>query len=215
MSRKSKIKIIIADDHAIVRKGLVQIISEMPEFQLLDEATNGMELLEKVKKNPPDIIVLDIAMPKMSGWEVIQHLEKKFSKIRVIVLSVSSEEDYAIQFYKAGAWAYLTKDSAADQLVKAIKKVAQGERFISANIADKLILSLNEQYKPPPHGKLSPREFQIFCMIAGGKTLTEIAKDLSLGVATIGTYRNRVLNKMELENNAQLTNYAYKNKILS
>ena len=208
------IRIIIADDHAVVRKGLVQIIDETPGMELIYQAGDGDEVLEKLPGLGVDVLLLDINMPGQTGWEVMQKVYNDHPDIKVVILSVSSEENYAKQFYKAGAAGYLTKDSAPEQLVEAIRKVAYGGIYISQNFAEKMVVSLLRPSDKALHENLSPRELQIFCMIGAGKTLTEIAKELELGVGTVGTYRSRILAKTTLKNNAQITNYAFKNNLV-
>jgi DNA-binding NarL/FixJ family response regulator len=208
------IKIIIADDHAMVRKGLIQIIDETLDLQLIDQAGDGIELLEKLPGQDVDVLLLDINMPGQAGWEVIHKVHHDYPSIKVVILSISSEENYAKQFYKAGAVGYLTKDSAPEQLVEAIRKVADGGIYVSQKFAEKLVSGLKNDSDKAPHEDLSPRELQIFCMIGSGKTLTEIANELNLGIGTVGTYRSRILAKTTLKNNAQITNYAFKNKLI-
>ena len=208
------IKIIIADDHAVVRRGLIQIIDENEDLELVDQASDGVEVLTKLSRNDVDVLLLDINMPGQTGWEVMHKVNSEYPNIKVIILSVSSEENYAKQFYKAGASGYLTKDSAPDQLVEAIRKVAEGGVYVSQKFAENMVNGLKDDLEKSLHEKLSPRELQIFCMIGSGKTLTEIADELSLGVGTVGTYRSRILSKTTLKNNAQITNYAFKNKLI-
>jgi len=208
------IKIIIADDHAVVRKGLIQIIDETPGLQLIDQAGDGNELLSKLVGQDVDVLLLDINMPGQTGWEVMQKVHHEYPDLKVVILSISSEENCAKQFYKAGAAGYLTKDSAPEQLVEAIRKVADGGIYVSQKFAEKMVSSLKNDSDRALHENLSPRELQIFCMIGSGSTLTEIANELSLGVGTVGTYRSRILAKTTLKNNAQITNYAFKNKLI-
>ena len=153
-------------------------------------------------------------MPGQAGWEVIHKVHHDYPSIKVVILSISSEENYAKQFYKAGAVGYLTKDSAPEQLVEAIRKVADGGIYVSQKFAEKMVSGLKNDLDKAPHEDLSPRELQIFCMIGSGKTLTEIANELNLGIGTVGTYRSRILAKTTLKNNAQITNYAFKNKLI-
>ncbi len=208
------IRIIIADDHAVVRKGLIQIIDETPGMELIYQAGDGDEVLETLPSLDVDVLLLDINLPGQTGWEVMQKVHNDYPELKVVILSVSSEENYAKQFYKAGAAGYLTKDSAPEQLVEAIRKVADGGIYISQKFAEKMVSSLSSGSDKALHENLSPRELQIFCMIGAGKTLTEIATELELGVGTVGTYRSRILAKTTLKNNAQITNYAFKNKLV-
>ncbi len=210
----NKIKIGIADDHALIRMGLIQIIADNQDFELVLEAGDGAELLQKINGHNIDVILLDITMPKKNGWEVLEEINKHHPQIRVIILSVSSEEDFAIQFYKAGAVGYMTKDSAQTELVEAIRRVAEGGKYVSPNIAEKFVSVFSKGYDPLPHETLSPREFQIFLKLASGVSLTQIAADLNIAVPTVGTYRTRILIKMNLENNSQITKYAYQKKLL-
>jgi two-component system, NarL family, invasion response regulator UvrY len=212
--KQNKIKIAIADDHAVVRKGLIQIIEETQDMQLIDQAGNGDEILQKLSSLVVDVLLLDINMPGQTGWEVMHKVHSDYPEIKVLILSVSSEENYAKQFYKAGAVGYLTKDSAPDQLVEAIRKVAEGGVYVSAKFAESMVSGLQKDSDKALHENLSPRELQIFCMIGSGKTLTEIANELDLGVGTVGTYRSRILAKSTLKNNSQITNYAFKNKLV-
>lgn len=213
-TKQDQIRIIIADDHAIVRKGLVQIISETTDISVLEEAENGVELLEKIRALNPDVVVMDIGMPKKSGWDVMVQLKIDYPRLPVIILSVFPEEDYAVKFFQAGACGYLNKSTAPDLLVEAIRKVAGGGKFISPGLAEKLAFELGDESKKLPHEKLSPREFQVFCMIGSGKTVKEISQELALSIPTISTYRARLLEKMGFKTNSQLTNYAFKNKLL-
>jgi two-component system invasion response regulator UvrY len=212
--KNNKIKVIIADDHAFLRKGLVQIISETSDLEVVAEAKNGEELLEKIRIFDLDVVVMDVEMPKKSGWDVMLQLKIEQPKLPVIILSVFAEEDYAIKFFKAGASGYLTKTSAPELLVSAIKKVAQGGRFISPTLTELLAFELGQDTQKKPHENLSPREFQVFIMIASGKTVKEIANELSLSVPTISTHRAHILEKMNIKTNARITHYAFKNNLL-
>jgi DNA-binding NarL/FixJ family response regulator len=216
MKRKSshKTKIVIADDHAVVRKGLVQIISETSDLEVIAEAENGNTLLEKIRSLHPDVVLMDINMPEKSGWDVMLQLKSELPKLPVIVLSISPEKDFAVKFLKAGASGYLTKTSAPEQLVDAIRKVAGGGKFVSPTLAEKLAFDLTEDSEAPPHESLSAREFQVLGLIASGKTVSEIADELGVSVPTVSTFRARILEKMSMKTNAQLTHYAIKNDLL-
>ncbi len=211
---KDKIKLIIADDHAVVRKGLIQILSETSDIKVIAEVENGNDLIEKIREIQVDVALIDVGMPGKSGWDVLNQLRAEFPELPVMVLSISPEEDYAVKFYKAGASAYLHKTSAPSQLVEAIRKVARGGKYVTPEIAEKLAYNVDSSIEKKPHDTLSPREFQILCLIASGKTVKEIATELSLSGPTISTYRTRILEKMEMHSNAQLTNYAFKNKLI-
>ena len=214
MTPANKVKIAIADDHELIRMGLIQIIKDTPDFELVVEASNGAELLQKIENQRADIVLLDISMPEKNGWEVMEEIKQDFPDLKVLILSVSPEEDYAIPFFKAGASGYMTKESAQTELVEAIRKVAKGGKYVSPDMAEKFVSVFSKGYEPDPHELLSPREFQVFIKIASGVSLTNIAAELNLAVPTIGTYRARILTKLKLENNSQLTKYAYLNNLL-
>jgi DNA-binding NarL/FixJ family response regulator len=208
------INILIADDHAIVRKGLKQILAETPDMVVADEASNGYEVLEKVKKNDFDVLLLDISMPGKSGLDILKELKAEKPKLPVLVLSMYPEEQYAIRVLRAGASGYLTKESAPEELVVAMRKVAQGKKYVSPSLAEKLAFDLEMDTTKPPHEMLSDREYQVLCMIASGKTVGEIAENLLLSAKTISTYRARILEKMKMKNNAELTHYAIQNRLV-
>jgi len=200
------IKILIADDHPIVRQGLKQIISEEPAMQVLGEAQNSQEVLELVRKKNWDVVVLDITMPGRSGLDVLKELKTHRPRLPILILSVHPEDQFALRVLRAGASGYLTKESAPDVLVTAIRKVVAGRRYISATLAEKLAGELVGE-PGPVHERLSDREFQIMCMIARGKSLKEIAGELFLSPKTVSTYRGRILEKMGMASNAELTRY--------
>jgi len=208
------INIIIADDHTIVRAGLKQIISDFRDMNVIDEASDGQDLLQKIKKNKPDVILLDISMPGRNGLEILKQIKVEKPEIPVLVLSMHSEEQYAIRTIKAGASGYLTKEAASDKLIEAIKKVHSGGKFISSTLAEKLADNLLRDTGSVPHEYLTDREYQVFFSIASGKTVTEIAGEMFLSVKTISTYRRRILNKMDMKNNSELTRYAIENDLL-
>ena len=208
------IQILIADDHPIVREGLKQILEETPDMLVADEAGNAQEVLDKVWKNDYDVLLLDISMPGRSGLDIIKELKSAKPNLRVLVLSVHPEEQYAVRVLKAGASGYLTKESDPDELIAAIRKVSQGRKYVSASLAEKLAFELGMDTERPPHETLSDREYQVLCMIASGKPVKEIAKELSLSVKTVSTYRSRILEKMNMKNNAELTRYAIKHELV-
>lgn len=208
------IKIIITDDHPIVRKGLKEILAETKDIFSVDEAGNGWEVLEKVGKTDYDVVVLDLSMPGMSGLEVLKQLKKKKSSIPILVLSRHPEEQYAVRVLKAGADGYLTKESAPNELALAIQKIARGGKYISASLADQLASYIKDESGKKPHERLSDREFQVMSMLASGKTVGEIAREMALSVNTISTYRLRILEKMKLSNNAQIMHYALNEKLI-
>lgn len=201
------IRILIADDHAIVRAGLKQIIEGIPDMMLADEAANGWELLEKVRRSEFDVIVLDISMPGGGGMEVLKQLRIEKPRLPVLALSIHPEEQYGKRMLKAGAAGYLTKESAPDELVNAIRKVYSGGRYVSPHLAEKLAADLANRSDAPLHEELSDREYQVMIMIGNGKMITEIAGELNLSVKTVSTYRTRILEKMRMKSNAELTHY--------
>ena len=208
------IKILIADDHRIVREGLKQILAETSDMVVADEASNTQEVLKKVWDNEYDVLLLDISMPGRSGLDILKQLKSDRPKLSVLVLSMYSEEQYALRALKAGASGYMTKESAADELIEAIRKVSTGRKYISPSVAERLAFSLESGDERPPQETLSDREFQVMCMIASGKTIKAIADDLSLSIKTVSTYRARILEKMRMKNNAELTHYAIQNKLV-
>jgi len=208
------INILIADDHAIVRKGLKQILADTPDMTVADEASDGREVLDKIRKRQFDIIVLDITMPGMSGLDVLTLIKKEKPKLPVLVLSIHPEDQYAVRVLKAGASGYLTKDSAPEELVEAILRVSRGRKYISDSLAESLASELNKDDGEHIHNRLSHREFEVMCLIASGKTVREIAGRLYLSVKTVSTYRSRLLQKMGMKNNAELTRYALKNRLI-
>lgn len=204
------IKILIADDHAIVREGLKQIISETPDMVVAAEASNGEDVLEKVSANKYDVILLDISMPGRSGLDILRQLKIEKPKLPIMMLSVHPEEQYAVRALRAGASGYLTKESAPDELIAAIRKISQGRKYVSSSLAEKLAYELGIDVKKLRHEVLSDREFQVMCMFASGKTVKEIAAELSISIPTIRTYRIRILEKMKMKNIAEIIHYAVK-----
>lgn len=207
------IKVLIADDHAVVLEGLKQILSETPDIIVSAQATNGQEVLDKIRSNNVDVVVLDIAMPGRSGLDTLMHIKRERPTLPVLVLSVHPEDQYAVRVLKAGAYG-MTKDSAPDQLVAAIRKVVTGGKYVSPSLAEKLAFDLESDSGKPLHETLSDREYEVLCMIALGKTVKEIADKLSLSVKTISTYRARILEKMKMKNNAELTHYVIREGLI-
>jgi len=208
------IKILIADDHPVVRKGLREIIEETSDMKVADEASNGQEVLAKVFKKDFDVVLLDISMPGRSGLDILKELKSQLPKLAVLVLSIHPEEQYAVQVLKAGASGYLTKKSAPEELVTALRKVSTGGKYVSPSLAEKLASALETGIEKPPHETLSAREYEVMRKIALGKTVNEIAGELFLSPKTISTYRSRILEKMGIKNNAELIRYAIKNRLV-
>jgi DNA-binding NarL/FixJ family response regulator len=204
------IKVLIADDHTLVRKGLKQVLLDAGDIHKVDEAKDGIETLNKVNKGKYDLVILDISLPGRSGIDILKQLKCSHPSLPVLMLSMHPEEQYAVRSLRAGAAGYMTKESAPAELIDAIKKVAAGGKYITASLAEKLAGEIGADAEKQPHEILSDREYQVMCMIASGKTVKEIADDLNLSVKTISTHRSRILNKMQMDNNAQLTHYAIK-----
>lgn len=204
------IKVLIADDHAIVRSGLKQILAETPDIIVAGEAADARQALDQVQAEDFDALVLDITMPGRGGLDILKDLKRLKPKLPVLVLSMHAEEQYATRTLRAGAAGYLNKESAPEELVKAIRKVCSGGKYVSAAQAERMADELQSDSSKPPHEFLSNREYEILCLIASGRTATEVAHDLSISVKTVSTYRARILEKMNLATNAQLTHYAIK-----
>ncbi|PYS00152.1 MAG: DNA-binding response regulator [Acidobacteria bacterium] len=204
------IKVVVVDDHAVVREGLKRIISENPGMAVTGEAGDGNEALKIIQSESCDVVLLDITMPNKSGLDVLKQLHTESPRLPILVLSMHSEDQYAVRVLRAGAAGYLTKESAPAKLVQAIRKVVRGGKYVSPTLAEKLVMDLESNAQKPPHELLSDREYQVLCMIASGKTVSDIGEELHLSVKTISTYRVRILDKLQMKNNAELTRYAIK-----
>ena len=210
------IRILIADDHAVVRRGLKQIVADEPDLMVAGEAHSGQEALTLARGQHWDVVMLDISMPGRGGLEVLKDLKQERPGLPVLILSMHPEEQFAVRALKLGASGYLTKDSAPEELVRAIRKVVAGGRYVTASLAEKLAGNLvpDRQGDRPLHEILSDREFLVMRLIASGKSVTDIADELALSVKTISTYRARVLEKMGMKSNADLTRYAISNQLV-
>jgi two-component system invasion response regulator UvrY len=208
------IHVLIADDHAIVRQGLKQILADTADMVVKGEAENGVDAVRMARSGEWDVVLLDISLPDKNGIEVLKQIKKEHPKLPVLMLSTHTEDQYGLRALKDGASGYLSKLSAPAQLVTAIRQVASGRKYVSPELAEQLANAVNRDLERPLHESLSDREYQTLCMIASGKTLSEIASDLSLSVKTVSVYRSRLLEKMQLKNNAELTHYAMKNKLV-
>ncbi|MEW5890863.1 MAG: response regulator transcription factor [Pseudomonadota bacterium] len=209
------IRILIADDHAIVRQGLRHILSDTEDLVVAGEADNGVQALQLARQAEYDVVLLDVSMPDRNGIDTLKQLKKEFPRLAVLMLSMHPEEHYAIRALKAGASGYLTKQSAPEMLVSAIRQVAAGKKYVSPAVAEELANAISDDDGDKlPHEKLSDREYQTLCMIASGKTLTQIAEELNLSVKTVSVYRARLLEKMKLKNNAELTHYGLKHGLV-
>ena len=207
------IRIIIVDDHPVVRRGLKQILQEEPDVKVVGEAESAQEAFKIIRTIDCDAVVLDISLPGASGVEILKQLKYEYKKLPVLILSVHPEEQYAVRVMKAGASGYLTKESAPEELVKAIRKIISGGKYVSSSLAEKLMTDIDASGKPR-HEKLSDREFEIMRMIARGKAIKKIAEELYLSEKTVSTYRTRLLEKMNMTTNAEIFSYALKNKLI-
>lgn len=207
-------RFLIADDHTVVRKGLKQILLEAFPSALVEEVTDAESMLKMVFSQNWDVVISDISMPGRSGLEVLQQVKQHYPKLPVLILSVHSEDLYALRVLKSGAAGYLNKDSAPEQLVAAVNRVMQGKKYITPTIAEKLANSLDQDMGKSSHEYLSDREFEVLKLLAAGQAVSDIASRLSLSVTTISTYRSRIMVKMSLKTNAELTLYAIENKLI-
>ena len=214
MTDKATIRVFIADDHAIVREGLKQILAEQGDIVVAGEAENGLDAIKLFRKSRCHVMLLDISMPDRNGIDVLKQIKQERPDLAVLMLSMHREDQYAVRALKAGAAGYLTKQSAPRELVTAIRQVADGQKYVSATLAQALASQVGLDHDAPPHASLSDREFQTLTMIASGKTVSEIARDLSLSVKTVSEYRARLLAKMNLKTSAELTHYAIKNQLV-
>ncbi|WP_372636678.1 response regulator [Fodinibius sp.] len=209
------IKIIIADDHPIIREGIQRIVDGENDFHVIAEAKDGYEVLELLEREVPDILILDITMPGKSGLEILKEINEMYPDLPVLILSVHSEERFAVRALKAGAYGYLTKSSISEELIKAIRKIATEKRkYITSEVAEQLASQVDINQKTSRHEKLSDREFQVLCMIASGQSVTEIAEEFSLSPQTIHTYRSRIKEKMNLSSNVEMTRYAIEHNLI-
>jgi DNA-binding NarL/FixJ family response regulator len=208
------IRILVADDHTLFREGLKKVLEAERNMEVVGEASNGQETLEKAKETRPDIVLLDVSMPGRGGLETAQDLKKRVPGTRILMLSAHPEDHYAIRCLKGGADGYMTKDQAAERLIHAITKIRTGGKYVSSTLAEQMAFSLETELGRPPHESLSDREFQVMRMIASGQTVSEIGVELCLSVKTVSTYRARILQKMKFRNNAEIMQYALKQSLV-
>jgi len=208
------IKILICDDHKIVRDGLKQILLQLPGKVSIDEAGTGNQAFLLFKEDVFDIVILDISLPDKSGLEVLQSIKEKWPATNVLMLSMLPQEQYAVRALKLGASGYLTKDTASEELLLAVKKISEGGKYISQSLAESLALNLNQDKYAQKHDILSGREFEIMIKLANGKSLQEIGKELFISDKTVSTYRSRIMEKMELTKNTELTRYCIENNLI-
>jgi two-component system, NarL family, invasion response regulator UvrY len=204
-------RIVIVDDHAIVRRGLRQILADSPDLAVTAECAGGQELLRLLDKERFDLALMDISMPGRNGIDLLKQVKGMAPDMPVLILSMHPEEQYAIRALKSGASGYVTKETAPDELVNAIRKVSLGGHYVSSSLAERLAFSLSHEEAKMPHELLSDREYQILCLIASGKTVKEIGEHLHLSIKTVSTYRTRLLTKMHMKSNAELSTYAIRN----
>lgn len=207
-------RVAIADDHVLVRRGLAELLREMADLEVVAEAASGDELLALVRRERVDVVVMDMSMPGPNGLDLVKSLRAEFPRLPVLVLSAHPEDQYAVRVVRAGAMGYLTKESAEADLVEAVRRVAGGKRFLTRTLAEALLDALDADPDADPHAALSDREFQVLRLLASGMTVGGIADQLSLSVKTISTYRTRLLQKMGMSNNAELTRYAIENDLI-
>lgn len=207
----SPLRVLLVDDHAVVRRGLREIIEEFFSGAEFGEASNGQECVAHVSAGPWDVVILDISLPGRGGLDVLKDIRRLQPHVPVLVLSVYPEEQYAVRVLRAGASGYMTKESAPNDVVGAIRKVIAGGKYVSATLAERLVSELGSPAPQQQHERLSDREFEILLMIASGKRVSDIARQLNLSVKTVSTYRNRILQKMDMATNSDLTRYVVTN----
>lgn len=207
------IRVLIADDHPIVRQGVQKIVDATPDMRVTSEAVDARQTLERAASDPVDLVLLDLAMPGADGLDVLKDLKRTRPQLPILVLTMYSEEQFAIRALKAGAGGYLTKDAVPDELVRAIRTVVGGRHYISSTLGDRLAVTLVEGSTDLPHENLSDREYQVFRRIASGRTNREISTELKLSIKTVATHRGRILEKMGLRSNAELVSYAIRNRL--
>lgn len=210
----STTRIIIADDHTIFREGLKQVIARTATMTVVGEAADGAELLAKIRSEEFDLVILDISLPGRSGLDILADIKGIRPKLPVLILSMHPEEQYALRAMRSGASGYLTKGSSSQELIEALQKISLGKKYVSPSMAELLVSRFDSNSEVPLHERLSSREFQVLCMIARGATPKKIAEDLMVGIKTVNTYRVRILQKMGMKSNAELTRYAVEQNLL-
>lgn len=208
------LKVLVADDHTLIREGLKKILKTAEDISFVLEAQNAREVIEQINKEALDVVIMDISLPGKSGLELLKDVKKDHPKLPILILSMHPEERFAIRALKAGASGYITKESAVEELIKAVRKVVQGKKYVSAGLAERLAVDLELDIEKPLHESLSDREYQILCMIASGKTVRQIAAELFLSKSTVTTYRVRILEKMNMKTDAELIRYALQNQLI-
>ncbi|MCL5028990.1 MAG: response regulator transcription factor [Bacteroidetes bacterium] len=206
--------ILIVDDHELIREGLKKVLHKQPDFIVAGEASNSADMFKQLEKNEVDIIILDISMPGRTGLDSLNELKSRFPSVKVLVLSMHPEERFAVRALKAGAAGYMTKESAAQELVQAIRKISGGGKYISSALAEYLAMEIGSENNKPVHEILSNREYEILIMISTGKSISKIAEELSLSINTVTSYRARILEKMNMKTNAEIIRYAVKHQLV-
>jgi len=208
------IKVLITDDHPVVRHGIRQILESCKEISLIDEAGDGGELLKKILSTDYSVVLLDISLPGRSGLELLKDIKKIKPSLAVLMLSIHPEEQYALRALKTGASGYLTKSSAPEELITAVRKAANGGKYITQSLAESIAWDFDSEQEKPLHHKLSDRELEVMCLMAKGKSIREIADDMAVSPKTVSTYRERILSKMNLHSNSEIIRYAIKNGLV-
>lgn len=213
-TQMKRLKVYLADDHLLIREGLKKILSSEKEFTVVGESDDPDEVIDFFNKNNADILILDLNMPGRSGLDVLKHVKNIKPETKVLILSMYPEDQFAERTIKAGASGYITKETASEELMKALKKIAKGENYVSNSLAEKLLFKKKIIPEQKPHEILSDREFQIMILLANGKTQVEISNELALSTSTVNTYRSRILEKLNLKSNAEIIRYAIQNKLI-
>ena len=208
------IKVFIADDHALIREGIKKLLDLESDVKVVGETSNPFEVVDQIKKSNCDILILDLSMPGKSGLDILKEIKIVLPKVKVLIMTMMPEDQFAKRTLKAGASGYITKDRAADELLLAIRKVAAGKKYITQSLAEKLVDDLDDSSEKPLHEILSDREFQILKMMAKGQSQTNIADELSISASTVNTYRSRIFEKLNLHSNAELIHYAFQNNLI-
>ncbi len=209
-----RVRVMVADDHELVRSGMRQMIERQPDMDLAGECRTGREGLANLREHPCDVVLLDLALPDMSGLDVLKHVKAQYENVTVLVVSGYPESQFGLNVLRAGAAGFVSKGAEEAELLRAVRTVARGHRYVGAELADQLVSGVQGDPSEPRHSVLSEREFQIFCRLAAGTTVSEIARTLCLSVKTISTYRSRILDKMAMKSNADMTYYAIKNGLM-
>jgi two-component system, NarL family, invasion response regulator UvrY len=214
MSPSLKTRILLADDHTMFREGVKQLLTNTTEFVVVDEANDAAQVIQKIRETKCDVVILDISMPGRDGIDVLKQIRQINPQVHVLILSMYPEDQYAFRAIKAGASGYLTKNRASSELIEAIQRVASGRKYISPDVAEQLAVDLGRDTDKPLHQTLSDREYQVMSMIASGKTVGQIAVELSISISSVSTLRTRILKKFGMKTNAEITHYAIKHELV-